>query len=147
MAYRLQVVSGHLQTGAVSINSKVESCTRSSMSRPPITTHVLDTALGRPASGLPIQLCQVGEDNTTWHIIGSGVTNSDGRCGPLITMEQLKPGTYRMHFDTATYFASQNNNQPFYPYAEVVFIIYDTTQHYHIPLLLSPYAYSTYRGS
>ena len=87
MAHRLQVVSGHLKTGAVSINSKARKflCTlkffssdlqvessSGSMSRPPITTHVLDTALGRPASGVPIRLCQVGEDKTTWQVIGSG---------------------------------------------------------------------------
>ena len=110
-----------------------------------ITTHILDTALGKPAAGVAIELSQLqGND---WYAIGSGVTNNDGRIADLCPAgESLPAGTYRMHFATGDYFSGAGQ-AVFYPWADVVFSIDDGGQHYHIPLLLSPYGYSTYRGS
>ncbi|MFK8042299.1 hydroxyisourate hydrolase [Congregibacter sp.] len=110
-----------------------------------ITTHILDTALGRPASAVPLALHQFQNDE--WTELSSGVTNNDGRVAGLLAADlKLPAGTYRMHFDTAAYF-SKLNSDVFYPYVDVVFNLDDSGEHYHIPLLLSPYGYSTYRGS
>lgn len=110
-----------------------------------ITTHILDTALGSPASGVTITLChRTGGD---WSKVGSGRTNADGRVPDLCPQDKvLEAGTYRMHFAVSHYF-DEINAPVFYPWAEVVFNIEGDGQHYHIPLLLSPYSYSTYRGS
>ena len=109
-----------------------------------ITTHVLDTSLGRPAAGVPLQLSRRGDDD--WTVLASGVTDADGRVGDLLDDSPLPAGTYRMYFDTARYFELQGE-RGFYPWVEVVFEITGGGEHYHIPLLLSPYGYSTYRGS
>jgi len=110
----------------------------------PITTHVLDTARGQPAAGLPIRLDrQVGHG---WSELASGVTNADGRIANLMAEGALEAATYRMCFDTGIYFAAQGV-PGFYPYVEVVFTITAPDEHYHVPLLLSPFGYSTYRGS
>ena len=110
-----------------------------------ITTHILDTARGKPASGVAITLSKL--ENGHWQTIGSGETNNDGRIGDLCKQSSvLSAGTYRLHFDTQQYFSTVGD-AGFYPYAEIVFIIDNTDQHYHIPLLLSPFGYSTYRGS
>jgi len=110
-----------------------------------ITTHILDLASGKPAQNVPITLqLQQGDE---WRVIGSGTTNADGRIADLCEAERvLDAGTYRMHFDTAAYFSAAGG-EVFYPWADVVFNIGADGQHYHIPLLLSPYGYSTYRGS
>ena len=110
-----------------------------------ITTHVLDTALGWPAKDLTIQLKQ--RDGTgAWSTFCQGVTNRDGRIGDLLPPNRhLKPNTYKMSFETATYFHA-NAIQGFYPVVEVQFQVSEP-RHYHIPLLLNPYGYSTYRGS
>jgi 5-hydroxyisourate hydrolase len=111
----------------------------------PITTHVLDTASGHPATGLPITISI--EDNGQWKQVGKGETNADGRITDLLPHDKpLKAARYLMHFDTGTYFRKKSI-QGFYPYVEVVFEIKQTTQHYHVPLLLSPFGFSTYRGS
>ena len=114
------------------------------MSRSPITTHVLDTARGKPAAGIAVLL----EINTTngWQEVAAGRTDADGRVADLMQPGSLKPGIYRLTFDTSTY---QNGNESsgFYPYVPVVFEIKNPEQHYHVPLLLSPFGYSTYRGS
>lgn len=116
------------------------------MKRSPITTHVLDTALGTPAAGVPVRL-YVEEASERWIVLATGITNDDGRVADLLPVDHaLKPGRYRMRFHTGDYFA-QNKVQGFYPYADIVFQIVDTKAHYHIPLLLSPFGYSTYRGS
>jgi 5-hydroxyisourate hydrolase len=110
-----------------------------------ITTHILDTALGCPAPGVTITLChrEAGE----WRKVGSGQTNADGRVPDLCPEGAvLDAGTYRMHFAISHYFDAIDASV-FYPWAEVVFNIEGDGQHYHIPLLLSPYSYSTYRGS
>jgi 5-hydroxyisourate hydrolase len=100
-----------------------------------ITTHILDTAKGRPAAGVPITLFQ-GRD-----VLFDGVTDDDGRAR-ILEPDRVKPGTYRLVFDTGAY-----NPAGFFPEATIVFRIDDVTQHYHVPLLLSPFGYSTYRGS
>ncbi len=105
----------------------------------PITTHVLDTARGKPASGIPITL--EFEIEGRWSKIGEGTTDTDGRVGDLLPADvKLSTGTYRITFATAAY-------SSFYPSIEVSFVVEDPQQHYHIPLLLSPFGYSTYRGS
>lgn len=111
-----------------------------------ITTHVLDASLGKPAAGVPASLFHLNND--AWQTLASGITNADGRI-PNLLGERTTPlaaGTYRMHFNTRVYL--QANNLPvFYPFVDVVFCIGGEGEHYHIPLLLSPYSYSTYRGS
>jgi len=116
-----------------------------------ITTHVLDTATGRPAAGVPIELERAGEESVfggagEWQMIGSGLTDHDGRQRELTQVGPVEPGTYRIRFQTGAYF--QATRQPgFFPLVEIQFTVEDGTQHYHVPLLLSPYGYSTYRGS
>ena len=110
-----------------------------------ITTHILDTARGCPGANVTITLARC--DGDEWTQIGSGNTNDDGRVPDLCTDgEVLLAGTYRMHFAVASYFEALGQ-AVFYPWADVVFNIAGDGQHYHIPLLISPYSYSTYRGS
>ncbi|MDR6867762.1 5-hydroxyisourate hydrolase [Microbacterium resistens] len=107
-----------------------------------ITTHVLDAVQGFPAPGVPVQLfAQEGEQ---WQVIAEAVTDADGRAKQL-GPEALPAGTYRLRFDTGAYFA-ERGIPTFYPEALLTFVI-DDARHYHVPLLLSPFAYSTYRGS
>lgn len=110
-----------------------------------ITTHILDTTRGKPATNVPITLfIQVDND---WQEISTGLTNADGRIGDLISSNiVLEAGVYRMNFDTKSYFKA-NGEQGFYPFVDIVFEIDDSGNHYHIPLLLTAYGYSTYRGS
>ncbi|MFT4518981.1 MAG: 5-hydroxyisourate hydrolase [Halioglobus sp.] len=110
-----------------------------------ITTHILDTARGCPAAGVSISLHCESEGES--QIIGSGKTNSDGRISDLLAADKVLPaGSYRMHFAVAPYF-EQAGDTVFYPWADVVFNVDDSGTHYHIPLLLAPFGYSTYRGS
>lgn len=111
-----------------------------------ISTHVLDTASGRPAEGLPLTLEEHTSDG--WRRIGGGVTNDDGRVRDLLEPDRdgLVEGVYRMTFDTGAYF-ERHDLQGFYPVVRVVFEVQAPDEHYHVPLLLSPYGYSTYRGS
>jgi 5-hydroxyisourate hydrolase len=110
-----------------------------------ITTHVLDTAKGRPGSGIKVILEFHNEG--AWEEIASGQTNFDGRLTDLLTAAyHLTAGTYRLTFDTQSYYAA-NDEAGFYPHVTVSFEVKDPTQHYHVPLLLSPFGYSTYRGS
>jgi 5-hydroxyisourate hydrolase len=109
-----------------------------------ITTHVLDTSLGKPASGIAISLHRHLLND--WDMIAKGITNADGRIADLLPKEVVLPfGTYKMKFETATYFAA-TGTKSFYPLVEIIFEI-TTTEHYHVPLLLNPFGYSTYRGS
>jgi 5-hydroxyisourate hydrolase len=110
----------------------------------PITTHVLDTALGKPAAAVPVSL-EI-EQSGAWKKVGSGATDSNGRLQTLLAPGELAKGRYRLTFDTESYFAG-HSVVAFYPRITVVFVVRDTVQHYHVPLLLSPYGYSTYRGS
>jgi 5-hydroxyisourate hydrolase len=109
-----------------------------------ITTHVLDTSRGRPAAGVPVTLEREAADG--WTLIGQGSTNADGRISDLTSGDSIEPGVYRLNFETAAYFAAQNVGG-FYPQVTVTFRIEDPSQHYHVPLLLNPFGYSTYRGS
>ena len=110
----------------------------------PLTTHVLDTASGRPAAGLPILLERSVDGR--FEAAGSGVTNADGRLDAPLISDGWQAGVYRIRFDTGAYFAAQGS-RGFYPYVEVVFEVTQPDEHHHVPLLLSPYGYSTYRGS
>ena len=112
-----------------------------------ITTHVLNTSTGKPANELAIRLEQ--KIATGWQALAQDETNSDGRIATLLADDYvLTAGDYRMTFDTKSYFDRRRESY-FYPYVEIVFSITDSelNDHFHIPLLLSPYGYSTYRGS
>lgn len=110
-----------------------------------ITTHVLDTSRGRPASGVPVVL-EIHEGEG-WREIGRALTDGDGRVRQLLPAgSALTPGIYRLTFGIETYFQEQEI-EGFYPEAAIVFHVRDAHQHHHVPLLLSPYGYSTYRGS
>lgn len=112
----------------------------------PITTHVLDTSQGRPASGIEVKLSQRNE-NGAWQELASGRTNEDGRIMNLLPADfQLLAGVYQMTFHTEGYFRQQAVPS-FYPCVKIVFEVHHPEQHYHVPLLLSPFGYSTYRGS
>ena len=109
-----------------------------------ITTHVLDTSVGKPGQNITIKLQSFIDGN--WQTITQGVSNTDGRIGDLLASGRwLKPANYRMLFDTATYY-QQLNTKTFYPEVPITFTVFDTT-HYHVPLLINPFGYSTYRGS
>lgn len=111
-----------------------------------ITTHVLDIVLGRPAAGVPIVLERQDEDGA-WRPLGSAATDADGRIRDLLPAgAPFATGAYRLVFDTGDYFRSLKA-QAFYPRVTVEFAVEDATQHYHVPLLLSRFGYSTYRGS
>jgi len=109
-----------------------------------ISTHVLDTTTGRPAAGMPVTLEK--QSGGGWHSAGQGVTNQDGRVPDLLAGTELVAGTYRLIFDTAAYFGVKRQSC-FYPQVQVTFSVADPAQRYHVPLLLSPFGYSTYRGS
>jgi 5-hydroxyisourate hydrolase len=111
-----------------------------------ITTHILDVSKGRPASGVPVTL-EFLENAKTWRVIGRDTTDADGRARNLTSTDTfLNPGVYRLTFDTAGYFIPQQT-ESFYPEVTVAFNVTDATQHYHVPLLLSPFGFTTYRGS
>lgn len=112
----------------------------------PITTHVLDTALGRPAAGLAITLSRREPESGSWRALASGATNADGRIADLLEPGALTAGEFRMEFDTGAY-VKATGRSGFYPRVTIDFTIEAPDEHYHVPLLLSPYGYSTYRGS
>jgi len=111
----------------------------------PVSSHILDTALGVPARGVLVTMYAMGGQQA-WTKLQSRVTNDDGRASNFLSWEDFKPGTYKMHFATGQYF-QEKKTETFYPFAEVVFEIKDSKSHYHVPLILSPCGYSTYRGS
>lgn len=112
-----------------------------------LSTHVLDTMHGRPAPGMTIRLYRLGELNP----IKTTITNQDGRTdGPLLSEAEMTPGAYRLEFDVAAYFREAGVTLPEPPFLDVVdirFGIVGPAEKYHVPLLVSPWAYSTYRGS
>lgn len=111
-----------------------------------ITTHILDISTGKPAADVMIVLEQK-DASLGWQKIGEGLTNADGRhSGIMPANVPLTSGHYRLVFETGAYFASRGIDC-FHPQVIVAFTIFDITQHYHVPLLLSPFGYSTYRGS
>ncbi len=112
-----------------------------------LSTHVLDTVAGRPAAGVRVALeCRDGDG---WRSLGSGTTDADGRVRDLASadgVDGLAAGVHRLTFATAAYFTDRGV-AAFYPEVSIVFHVTDPEQHHHVPLLLSPFAYSTYRGS
>ena len=110
-----------------------------------ITTHVLDVSLGRPAANVSVIL-EAQSSAGDWAEAGRGATDSDGRCKDLATGKDLPVGNYRLTFDTGAYFSARNI-AGLYPQVSIVIAVKNAQEHYHIPLLLSPYGYSTYRGS
>ena len=111
-----------------------------------ITTHILDTSQGRPASNILVRLEQQKTDGS-WNELSAKKTDNDGRIMNLLPKENvLDPGVYQMVFVTAPYFEKQGIPS-FYPEIEIRFSLREPEQHYHVPLLLSPFGYSTYRGS
>jgi len=111
-----------------------------------VSTHVLDTAKGTPARDVPVQL-ERQESSGQWSIMASARSGQDGRCGQLLPEGQaLSPGTYRLTFDTASYFSAQGV-RGLYPIVQVTFFVREGETHFHIPLLLNPHGYTTYRGS
>ncbi len=111
----------------------------------PITTHVLDLALGQPAEGIAVTLHQVQADGSSSEL-GQGATDTDGRVSDLLPSGTKLSGQYRLVFSTADYFATTKRTS-FYPRVEILFEVASGGEHYHVPLLLSPFGYSTYRGS
>jgi 5-hydroxyisourate hydrolase len=109
-----------------------------------LSTHILDTALGRPAANVSLTLSQLV--GATWQEIGSARTDADGRCKTLLGDHLLQPSTYKIRFNTAEYFHDMRITS-IYPYVDVAFTVADPGQHYHIPLLLTANGYTTYRGS
>jgi len=108
----------------------------------PITTHILDVASGKPAAGVAVIL-EHKTNSSGWHAIANGVTDVDGRIGTLLGADDtLTPGHYRLIFETSTYYP-----ECFFPEVTISFVVKDVEQHYHVPLLLSPFGYTTYRGS
>ncbi|MEM7194467.1 MAG: hydroxyisourate hydrolase [Pseudomonadota bacterium] len=109
-----------------------------------ITTHVLDTSKGSPGENIRVELYV--RNSAQWSLLASDTTNSDGRIDSWSLPEPLAAGVYKQRFYTRDYFASQNTST-FYPEIDVQFEISGDGQHYHVPLLLNPFGYSTYRGS
>lgn len=108
-----------------------------------VSTHVLDTARGRPAADLVVTLAR--RDGDGWVALETASTDADGRVSPLGPADGVGPGDYRLRFDTGAWFAAEGITG-FYPEAVIVFTVADDT-HHHVPLLLSPYGLSTYRGT
>ncbi len=112
-----------------------------------ITTHVLDTSRGKPAANIPATLDYLSGAPSTWQTLAVAATNADGRIPALLPSGHiLAAGIYRLTFETAGYFAA-SATETFYPKVEILFTVRDPLQHYHVPLLLSAFGYSTYRGS
>ncbi|XP_029987128.1 5-hydroxyisourate hydrolase [Sphaeramia orbicularis] len=137
-AQRLQQLKGHL----------LHDNKMSAMAGPvsPLSTHVLNTAMGVPGSNMSLSLHRQDPSTEAWSLITTGTTNEDGRCPGLISKQMFVPGVYKMRFETGQYWETIGESS-FYPYVEIVFIIKDPGQRYHVPLLLSRFSYSTYRGS
>ena len=114
------------------------------MTRSPVTTHVLDTSRGRPAAGVAVHLARRAGD--AWTSLARGVTDADGRVGDLLPPGSLEAGTYQITFATGAYF-EELGVAGFYPSVSIDFTVAATDEHYHVPLLLNPFGFSTYRGS
>jgi len=108
-----------------------------------ISTHVLDTSLGRPAEGVPVELALHTEGG--WQALGASATDSDGRVKDLPAVEA--GSVVRLLFDTSAYYAKKSEETPFFPEVSIVFTVAPAQHHYHVPLLLNPFGYSVYRGS
>jgi 5-hydroxyisourate hydrolase len=143
--HRLETYAAHIQP------SQAKPST--APAKGPITTHILDTSRGLPASGVPVALAFLGPSSISKSSaesvqIGQGVTDADGRVATLLSpTHELQPGFYRITFNTGQYFESTGEKEYFYPQATIDFVVKNTKQHYHVPLLLNPFGFSTYRGS
>ena len=112
-----------------------------------ITTHILDTSQGRPAQGVVVTLSRQKTDRQHWETLASGITNADGRIADLLPdSTTLEAGIFRLRFAVGEYFA-QLGGESFYPKVDICFQVQNPEQHYHVPLLLNPFGYTTYRGS
>ncbi len=109
-----------------------------------LSTHILDTALGKPARAVEVLLEK--QDGSEWTRLGRGATDGDGRCHTLLEENEMEAAVYRLRFFTGSYYASQGT-AGLYPYVDIVFEVRDAGAHYHIPLLLTANGYTTYRGS
>lgn len=110
-----------------------------------ISTHVLDLATGRPAAGLAVRLERRAADGS-WRILGEHTTDADGRVRDLVGAAGAAAGVHRLTFLTGPYLTARTGSA-FYPEASVTFEVFDAATHHHVPLLLSPFGFSTYRGS
>jgi 5-hydroxyisourate hydrolase len=110
-----------------------------------ISTHILDLARGKPASGVAVQL-ETQESPGTWRLVNSASTDHDGRCAQLLAGNELTPGIYRLRFDTAAYFGALRI-ETFYPSVVVTFQVREGESQFHIPLLVNANGYTTYRGT
>jgi len=110
-----------------------------------ITTHVLDLGHGRPAAGISVTLEL--QQQSEWTPVGRGITDENGRLATLTQNFTVVPGTYRLAYDIGSYHRTHGLATPFFPEAKISFNVQDVSEHYHVPLLLSPFGYSTYRGS
>lgn len=110
-----------------------------------ISTHVLDTAVGRPAAGVPVTLERRTEGGD-WSVVVVAATDQDGRASGLVEDADVESGHYRLLFDIEDYFAA-GNAHAFFPVVQLSFVVADPTVHHHVPLLISPFGYTTYRGS
>ncbi|KAL0374172.1 UNVERIFIED_CONTAM: Uric acid degradation bifunctional protein TTL [Sesamum radiatum] len=150
---RVNIIGGHL-TAANETPTFKPSATFT-RTRPPITTHILDVARGSPAAGIEVRLetWDNGQsrplfgqaDSGPWNLLGSSTTDKDGRSGQLMSMvDALNPGVYRISFNTGKY-----NPEGFFPFVSIMFEVRESQkfEHFHVPLLLSPFSLSTYRGS
>jgi 5-hydroxyisourate hydrolase len=109
-----------------------------------ITTHVLDTSRGRPAADVRVELHRKAAEK--WKLVGEARTDSNGRCQSLSSGAAIEAGTYRLRFHAGAYYAALGV-ETFYSEIPIIFEVRDGEAHYHVPLLLSPFGYSTYRGS
>lgn len=114
-----------------------------------LTTHVLDTSLGRPGQGINVEVYRLENGSRT--LLKEVTTNSDGRCdAPILEGDALTPGQYELVFHAGDYFRTQAGDDGDLRFLDVIplrFGVVDASQHYHVPLLVTPYSYSTYRGS
>jgi 5-hydroxyisourate hydrolase len=111
-----------------------------------ITTHILDIGTGLPAAGIPVSL-ERKTHSSGWQIVAQGMSNAEGRITDLLPLAHVfLTGHYRLNFDTGAYFALRSA-EAFFPHITIGFVVKNAQQHYHVPLLLSPFGYTTYRGS
>ena len=111
-----------------------------------LSSHILDISKGMPATGVPIKLEKLNEQNKTWAFVDEKITDVNGRVPDFLNMDKKNLGIYKLTFLTGDYF-KKNNIESFYPFIEVVFQIKDSSSHYHVPITLSAFGYSTYRGN
>ncbi|KIM31891.1 hypothetical protein M408DRAFT_21091 [Serendipita vermifera MAFF 305830] len=112
----------------------------------PVTCHVLDTQTGKPAANVQVTLSKMDNTGASFSSLAQGITDADGRCTNIMEPQALPVGTYKMTFATKPYFEA-SNRETFFPFVEIIFDLKYPEQHYHIPLLLSAFSYTTYRGS